>query len=47
MPDVSKIAINGTSYDIKDAVARQSIEAIETLNVSYTSETETITFTNS
>lgn len=47
MADVSKIDINGTSYDIKDAVARTSIEGIDTLSVSYVTESETIVFTNS
>lgn len=47
MADVSKIDINGTSYDIKDAVARASIEGIDTLSVSYVTESETIAFTNS
>lgn len=45
MADVSKIDINGTSYDIKDAVARESIEGIDILSVSYVSDTETIAFT--
>lgn len=40
MADLSKIKLNGTEYDIKDAVARSSISAIE--NAGYiTSYTET------
>lgn len=47
MADVSKIDINGTSYNIKDTVARASIESIDTLSVNYVTESETIAFTNS
>lgn len=47
MPDVSKIEINSVAYDIKDATARQSISELNTLSVSYESESETIQFTNS
>ena len=56
MSDVSKLNVAGTTYNIKDSVARTDIsmfnteinsikQAIADTNASYNSSTETITFT--
>ena len=39
MADISKISINGVEYDIKDTIARQSVAAVATINLT-TSSTE-------
>ena len=55
MPDVSKFNIDGTEINVKDGTARtdasqaltlaQQIAALSRLEVTYTSSTETISFT--
>lgn len=55
MPDVRKFNIDGTEIDVKDSTARtdasqalalaQQIAQLSRLEVSYTSSTETISFT--